>query len=119
MADSNLSLHDSKGPSDPDSMGVYLSQKSIRYSKVGVNLSEDNRLCVVAVGVKLLYVLPGFDALGIELRHIQVKGSSKIGRPEDTFDLFARNDFSFSRSYPCKMVPKEVTVIKVCISLGL
>jgi len=67
----------------------------------------------VAVGAKLLYV---FDVLAV---HIQVKGSSKIGRPEDTFDLFARNDFSFSRSYPCELFPKEVTVIKVCISLCL
>jgi len=76
--------------------GVYQSQKSNRYGKVGVEFGKYQRLCVVAVRAKLLYVLPGFDVLAVELCHIQVKGSSKIERPEDTFDLFTRNDFSFS-----------------------
>ena len=106
-------VHDSQGPSDPNSSGVYISRKLTRYSKVGVELSEDHKVCVVAVGVKLLYCLPGFDVHSVELRHIQVKGSSKFGSPEDMFDLFTRNDFSLSRAYPCKMTLKEVTIVKV------
>jgi len=106
-------LFDSQGPSDPNSTGVYLSHKSARYTDVGVKLSEDHDLCVVAIGNKLLYTLPGFDVLAVELRHIQVKGTSKMGKEEDTFDLFVRNDFALTRTYPCEMSLKEVTVVKV------
>ena len=107
--------HDSQGPSDPDSMGVYLSPKSARYNKVGVDLCEDHIVCVVAVGLKFLYVIPGFDVLAVELRHIQVKGSLKIGDPEETFDLFIKNDYSLKRTYPCEMIMNDVTVIKVSL----
>ena len=103
--------HDSQGPSDPNSTGAYLSQKSARYSDVGVDLIEDHDICVMAVGGKLLYVLPGFDVLAVELCHVQVKGSLKTGKPKDTFDLFVRNDFSMSRTYPGELSLKEVTVI--------
>ena len=70
----------------------------------------------MAVGAKLLYVLPGFDVLAVELCHVQVKGSSKMEKPEDTFDLFVRNDFSMSRTYPGEMSLKEVmTINSVCL----
>ena len=59
--------HNSQGPSDPDSMGVYLSPKSAWYTKIGINLSEDVIVCIAAVGLKLLYILPGFDVLAVKL----------------------------------------------------
>ena len=80
-----------------------------------MNLSEDHDVCVVAIRAKLLYTLPGFDVLAAELCHIQVKGSSKMEKPENTYDLFLRNDFSLSRTYPCQMSLEEVTIIKAKI----
>ena len=64
------------------------------------------------VGAKFLYVIPGFDVLGVELRHIQVKGFCKMGNPEDVFDMFIKNDILLSRVYP-HVVLRDVTIIKV------
>ena len=111
--------NDPYGPSDPNSTGVYFAPKEFRYSSTGSELAEnDHCVSVLAVGEKILYVLPGFDVLSIELRHILIKGTPRIGRPEETYDLFVRNDFDLSRSYPCEMILKEVTIVKVNNFIG-
>ena len=98
-------------PSDPNSDSIYLTCKSGRYTDASIRLTEDDEfVCVVSIGAKFLYVIPGFDVLGVELRHIQVKGFSKIGKPEDVFDMFIKNDLSLSRSYPSHMVLRDVKV---------
>jgi len=105
---------DPYGPSDPNSTGVYFAPKRFRYSEAGIQLSEnDHCVSVLSVGEKFVFVLPGFDVLSVELRHIWIKGTAKIGRPEETYDLFVRNDFDLSRRYPCEMILKEVTIVKV------
>lgn len=107
---------DPDAPSDGSSMGVYFAPKSFRYSSVGDELTKnDHCISVVAVGSKFLYVLPGFDVLAVEMRHIQTKGSGTIGKEEDTYDLFIKNDASLSRTYPCEMLIKDLTIIKVYI----
>ena len=56
-----------------------------------MKLTEDDEfICVLSVGAKFLYIIPGFDVLGVALRHIQVKGFSKIGNPESVFDMFIK-----------------------------
>jgi len=102
---------DTDAPSDPNSMGVYFAPKAFRYSRVGSDLTDnDHYVTVVGVGSKFLYVLPGFDALAVELRHIQIKGTSKIGNEQGTYDIFIKNDLSLSRVYSCELLLKEVTV---------
>ena len=74
---------DPNTPSDPNSMGMYFAPKEFRYSTTGSLLTESNPcVSVVAAGDKFLYVLPGFDVLAIELRHIQIKGSQGMGSPD-------------------------------------
>ena len=63
--------------------------------------------------MKFLYVLPGFDILGIELRHIKVKGFGKTGNEEDIFDMFIKNDISLLRSYPAALIIKDLAVVIV------
>ena len=110
------SAADPDAPSDDSSMGVYFAPKSFRYSSIGEELTKnDHCLSVVAVGSKFLYVLPGFDVLAVEMRHIQTKGSGRIGKEEDTYDLFIKNDASLSRTYPCEMLIKDLSIIKVFI----
>jgi len=65
------------------------------------------------------FVLPGFDVLAVELRHIRIKGTSKIGNEQGTYDIFIKNDLSLSRMYPCELLLKEVTVVKVNINLSI
>ena len=50
---------------------------------------------MLSVGAKFLYVIPGFDVLGVELWHIQVKGFSKIGNPDGVFDIFIKIIFGY------------------------
>ena len=96
---------DPNRPSDPSCDSVYLASKSGRYTDTSIKLTEDDEfICVLYVGAKFLYVIPSFDVLGVELRHIQVKGFSKIGNPEDVFDMFIKNDISLSRIYPSHAV---------------
>ena len=82
----------------PERYGVYYTLPSVRYSNIAM----------------LLFLLPGFDVLGIELCHVKVKGFAfgKIGN-EDTFDLFIKNDLSLYRSYPAALVIKDHTIVKV------
>lgn len=47
---------------------------------------------VVGVGFS---VLPRFNVFAVELRHIQIKGTSKIGEG-GTYDLFSKNNFKQS-----------------------
>ena len=86
----DIDILDSNRPSDPNCDSVYLTPKSDHYTDGSIKLTEDNELiCVLSVGAKLLYVIiPGFDVLGVELQHIQVKGFSKIGNPENVFIMF-------------------------------
>ena len=108
---------DPNRPLDPSCDSVYLTSKSGRYTDASIKLTEDDEfVCVLSVGAKFLYVIPGFDVLGIELRHIQVKGFCKIGNPEDVFDMFIKNDILLSRVYPSHMVLRDVTIIKVRIA---
>ena len=108
---------DSCAPWDPSSMGVYLTDSPIlqiyRYCE-GVDRRARSHLCLSA-GIKFLYVLPGFDILGIE-RHIKVKGFGKTGKEEDTFDMFIKNDTSLLRSYPTALMIKDLTVVLVYTS---
>jgi len=107
---------DVDAPSDPNSMGVYFAPKGFRYNTVGSNLTEnDHFVTVVWVGSKFLYVLPGFDVLAVELRHIQIKGTSRVGDEESIYDLFIKNDSSLSRPCLCELLLKEVTVVKVSL----
>ena len=82
------------GPSDPNSMSVYYTAKDLRYTKIAKEIIEDDQTaCVLSAGTKFLYVLPGFDVLGVELCHLKVKGFGIIGN-EEVFDVFAKNDVS-------------------------
>jgi len=45
----------------------------------------------LSAGVRVLYIIE-FEALGIELRHVKVKGFGKIGAEKDVLDLFIKND---------------------------
>jgi len=77
------------------------------------SLLKEDAVCILLPGSKFLYVLPGFDVLGVELHHIKVKGFNKIGNDEDIFDLFVKNDSSLSRSYLTILIIKDLTVVKV------
>ena len=97
---------------DPSGMGVYLTLSSFRYTDTAKELTEGQEVtCVLSAGIKFLYFLPGFDVLGIELRHIKVKGFGKTGK--DTFDMFIKNDTSLLRSYPAALMIKDLTVVPV------
>ena len=99
---------------DPNCDSVYLTPKSGHYTDGSIKLTEDDKLiCVLSFGAKLLYVIPGFDVLGVELQHIQVRGFSKIGNPESVFIMFIKNDMLLCRMYPAHMVLQDVTIIKV------
>ena len=76
-------------------------------------LLKKRKVCVLSAGIKFLYVLPGFDVLGVELRHIKTKGWGKMGTEEQTYDIFIRNDVSLCRTYPTVMIVKDLTVVKV------
>ena len=105
---------DACAPWDPSSMGVFLTLPSFRYSNVVKELTDyQETTCILSAGKRFLYVLPGFDVLGIELCHIIVKGFGKIGNEEDTFDMFIRNDISLLRSYPTAVIIKDLVVVKV------
>ena len=105
---------DAYAPWDPSGMGVYLTLPSFRYTDTAKELTEGQEVtCVLSAGIKFLYVLPGFDVLGIELRHIKVKGFGKTGKEEDTFDMFIKNDTSLLRSYPAALMIKDLTVVPV------
>ena len=102
---------DPNGPSDPNSMGVYFAPKQFRYNTAGSLLTENHHcVSVVAAGDKFLYVLPGFNVLAVEFRHLQIKG---MGSVSDVFDIIVKNDASLSRSHPCEMLLEEATIIKV------
>ena len=109
--------NDPNSPSDPSSSdSVYTTSKSCRYTDTSLRMTEEEECVgVLNAGAKFLYILPGFDVLGIELRHIQVKGFSKIGNSEEVFDLFIKNDANLCRSYPSSMVIKDIAVIQVSI----
>ena len=94
-------------------MGVYSTIPSFRYNNTAEELMCQDAICILSPGSKFLYVLPGFDVLGVELRHIKVKGFGKIGNDEENFDLFVKNDSSLSRSYPSALIIKDLTVVKV------
>ena len=112
MADSDAL--DPCAPWDPNGMGVYLTAPSFRYSNIAKELTEGQEVtCILSAGMKFLYVLPGFDVLGIELRHIKVKGFGKTGNEEDTFDMFIKNDISLLRSYPAALIIKDLAVVMV------
>ena len=104
---------DPRAPWDQSSMGVYFTVASQRYSTFAQELIPDESIGILSAGEKFLYVLPGFDILGIELRHIKVKGFGLIGAEEENFDLFIKNDASLCRSYPAAIVVKDITVVKV------
>ena len=100
-------------PSDLLCDSVYVTTKCHRYTDVGI-LTEDKELvCVLSVGAKFLYVIHEFDALSVELRHIRVKGFTKFGDSEEVFDVFIRNNVSLCQIYPCFMIIKDATIIKV------
>lgn len=108
---------DARGPSDPDSMGVYFAPKEFRYTTTARDVIEgDDTVCVLSAGIKFLYVLPGFDVLAIELRHLKMKGFLNANT-EDVYDVFIKNDASLCRSYPTIMIIRDLTVIKVQMSI--
>ena len=51
---------------------------------------EDNTVTVTSVGESFIYVLPSFDVLGVELRHVAVKGYARRTGEEQCYDLFIR-----------------------------
>ena len=113
ILDSN---HSSNRPLDPNCDSVYLIPKSGRYTDGSIKLTEDDKfICVLSVGAKFLYIIPGFDVLGVELRHIQ---GSKIGNPESVFDMFIK---MICRRVDCTlhMVLRDVTIIKVGTSSSI
>ena len=65
--------------------------------------------CVLSLGVPLKYVIPSFDLLAVEIRHMSVKGYNKDGEEE----YFIRNDPSLCRVYPVWMEATDVTLIEV------
>jgi len=70
-----------------------VSSKSHRYTDVSISTEDEELVCVLSVGAKFVYVIHEFDALSVELRHIQVKGFTKFGDLEDVFDVFIRNKY--------------------------
>jgi len=112
MAAGGDPYNDPHGPWDQNSNGVYFTIPSQRYSSVAQELIPDEPIGILSAGEKFLYVLPGFDVLGIELRHIRVKGFGLVGSEEENFDLFIKNDISLCRSYPAAIVVKDITVVK-------
>ena len=71
-------------------------------------IEGDKRICVLSAGIKFLYVLPGFDVLAIELRHLKVKGFPK-GCMKDIYDVFIKNDATLFQSYPAVMIMQDLT----------
>jgi len=65
--------------------------------------------------MRFLYVIREFEILGVELRHVKVKGFGKIGAEEDVFDLFIKNDVSLCSSYPASLIITDIIVLKVYI----
>ena len=109
---------DLRKPSDPDSMGVYFAPKGFRYTSIAKDVadmySDDGitQTCVLSAGEKFLYVLPDFDVLMIELRHLRVKGFPKAN-PEDVYDIFIKNDASLCRFLPAGIIIKDLAILKV------
>ena len=66
-----------------------------RYTNDSIRLTEVDFIRVLSIGARFLYLIPGFDVLGVELQHIQVKGFSKIENPENVFDII-KNDLSLN-----------------------
>ena len=106
-------------PSDPSSMGVYYTPQCDRYTDTARYLMEDNEItCVLSelpTQNSYMFCLVLMFLIGIELRHLRVKGFGKMGKEEDTFDIFARNDLSLCRSYPAALFIKDLTVVKVAL----
>jgi hypothetical protein len=69
--------------------------------------------CVVSLGAPFKYVIPSFDVLEVEIRHMRVKGYNKDGE-EESYDFFIRNDPSLCRVYPVWMEVTDMTLIQVC-----
>ena len=74
---------------------------------------EDDTITVTSIGESFIYVIPSFDVLGVELRHVAVKGYMRKTYEEKCYDLFIREDSSLIREYPSAMTIKDVTIIKV------
>ena len=60
--EADVDIHDSNRPSDPNCGNVYLTLDD------SIKLTKNNEfICVLSVGAKCLYVIPGFDVLEMEL----------------------------------------------------
>ena len=69
-------------------------------------------MSVLSLTPPFFYVIPNFDVLQVELRHMRVKGYDSNGE-EQVYDLFIRNDPSLCRPYPVCIVIKDGTLVKV------
>lgn len=77
---------------------------------------EDDRediFDVVSVGLVFKYIIPSFDVLTLDLRHMKIVGQHQISGDEKRYNLLIRNDSSLLRSYPARMtvVVIEATVV--------
>jgi len=53
---------------------------------------------LLEINYKFLFVIPGFDILAVELRHIKVSLVAEKKESPEVFDFFIKNDRSLCRS---------------------
>ena len=92
--------------------GVYLTPREQQYC---ASLCWEEEWCVISLGHSLMYTLPNFPALTVELRVAKVQrsvGSNKF----EVYDVFIRNDSSYLvRTYPATLTVKYAFAVEVHI----
>lgn len=92
---------------------VSVSDPSSRPSYGADDNEIDDMFWVLHVGPSFKYVIPSFDVLTVELRHIRVGGDSNGAG--QVYDIFIRgNDLSLmNKVYPALMTAKDYMNIAV------
>lgn len=91
---------------------------SVRIAPLSTRLREDTGkndcLCILSVGSRFLYVIPGFDVLAVSLRVMRVQGYDAEGKLR-VCDVFVRDDPSLDRIYPAAMEVTDQTCVDVSL----
>ncbi len=69
-------------------------------------------ITIITIGRPFRYMIPHFEVLQVELRHIVIEGETEDGDPV-RHDCFIRNDASLCRAYPSSMAVRDAIVIPV------
>ena len=69
----------------------------------GIEDDQDDVFDVVSVSPPFKYVIPTFDVLTVELRHMTIIGQHISSGDKARYDLLIRSDPSLTRSYPVRM----------------